>query len=284
MTGPNGAGHGDRNETKLELREITARLAPLKLGGVDLLVYFDIRCRDRDGRGRAFPSLDQLVRDLGCAKETVCRSLSRLERLGLIRKHRRPSRGSTVYEVLGAEELTDRSTTIDGSVNDDCAIGQSRLTDSSTKLSKEESSKRRTPSGGDARARGEDFSNDEVDRRQVEMLLPIDGGGDRMAPLRRFNPSDATVEWAAEHYGLNARDDRILGEFIDWYLEHDELPADIEAAYRRWIRRQPLFDQRDAERSRPGGRRPNSTPAEDEAAAAFFAEMRAVQTTGAANG
>ena len=81
-----------------------------------------------------------------------------------------------------------------------------------------------------------------------------------MAPLRSFNPSAATVEWAAEqHYGINARDPGLLGEFIDYNLEHDKLPADIDAAYRRWLRRQRRFDERDAANARGSPRRSHRT-------------------------
>jgi hypothetical protein len=31
-------------------------------------------------------------------------------------------------------------------------------------------------------------------------------------------------------------DVRILGEFIDWHIQHNELPADLDAAFKRWIR------------------------------------------------
>jgi hypothetical protein len=53
--------------------------------------------------------------------------------------------------------------------------------------------------------------------------------------LKRYDPSAALVDWAAK-YGINARDDRVLGEFRDLHIRYNHLPTDTEAAYRRWIR------------------------------------------------
>ena len=87
--------------------------------------------------------------------------------------------------------------------------------------------KERTPPSGESRAReGEDFSVDGVDAKQGVLLLPINGGGQRMAPLRRYNPPDALADFAAQ-LGINARADSVLGEFIDYYLERGVLPEDI---------------------------------------------------------
>jgi hypothetical protein len=70
-------------------------------------------------------------------------------------------------------------------------------------------------------------------------LLPLDGRGDRRALLKRYNPSAALVDWAWKEYGINALADHVLSKFIDWHIEHNKLPVDleaIEAAYRNWIR------------------------------------------------
>jgi hypothetical protein len=69
-----------------------------------------------------------------------------------------------------------------------------------------------------------------------------------MAPLRRYNPPEALVDMAAQ-LGINARADSVLGEFIDYYLERGVLPEDIDAAFRRWVRRQARFAERDAAQS-----------------------------------
>ena len=78
-------------------------------------------------------------------------------------------------------------------------------------------------------------------------MLPIKGGGQRMAPLRRYNPPDALVDFAAQ-LGVSARVDSVLGEFIDYYLEKGVLPKGIDATFHRWVRRQARFAERDAAR------------------------------------
>lgn len=119
--------------------------------------------------------------------------------------------------------------------------------------------KERTPPSGESRAReGEDFSLDGVDSKQGVLLLPIKGGGQRMAPLRRYNPPDALVDFAAQ-LGVNARADSVLGEFIDYYLQQAVLPKDIDAAFRRWVRRQARFAERDAAWSQSKSPKPRST-------------------------
>ena len=79
-----------------------------------------------------------------------------------------------------------------------------------------------------------------------------------MAPLRRYNPPDALVDFAAQ-LGVNARADSVLGEFIDYYLQQAVLPKDIDAAFRRWVRRQARFAERDAAWPQSKSPEPRST-------------------------
>ena len=53
--------------------------------------------------------------------------------------------------------------------------------------------------------------------------------------VKLYEPSAALVDWAAK-YSINARDDRVLGEFRDLLIRHNHLPTDTEAAYRKWVR------------------------------------------------
>jgi hypothetical protein len=116
------------------------------------------------------------------------------------------------------------------------------------------------------------------------VLLPIDGARERrLAALKAYNPSRGLIEWAAE-LRVNAFDDNVLGEFIDWHIEHDDLPGDFEATeagYRRWIRRKRSFAKQS--RHRPL-QHSNATDAETAAASEFFGRMRAaMRTNGAGN-
>jgi hypothetical protein len=135
----------------------------------------------------------------------------------------------------------------------------------------------------DARAyarEGENDSNDGVDEKQGA-LLPLNGRGDRRALLKSYNPSAALVNWAREQYGINALDDRVLGEFIDWRIEHNDLPGDfeaIEAAYRRWIRRELRFAEQSRHRPQQHG---NVAEAESEAAVEAVRRLRAMRANGA---
>jgi DNA-binding MarR family transcriptional regulator len=277
MTGLNGAGNGtdrgiDRLSTTTVMGELTGRLAQFKLSGLELLILLIIRAHARDGLGHAFPRRETLAKEAMCTERSASRATARLERLGLIRKDWRRSQGGRTFYELVDEQVTKSSPAGDQIVTSRCPNGHPQVTRLSLTTKEKEDLERTPPSGGERAREGEVFSS-EVDRRQVELLLPIDGGGNRMAPLKRFNPSDATVEWAAEHYGINAREERILGEFIDYHLEHNKLPADIDAAYRRWIRRQSRFDNRDAERSRD--RRQHSTPEVNAAFDDALSQMRA---------
>jgi hypothetical protein len=120
-----------------------------------------------------------------------------------------------------------------------------------------------------ARARGEDFSNAGVDRSQVEMLPPTDGGGgERMvrerAKFKSYNPAAWVVDEAAK-LGVNALDPHELGRFMAWHLKNGKVPADPDQAYYYWIT-DPRFPKR------------RSNAAEAEVNAAFddvLSQMRA---------
>jgi hypothetical protein len=133
-----------------------------------------------------------------------------------------------------------------------------------------------------AHAREGGFSYNRVEEKQ-RVLLPIDGARERrLAALKAYNPSRGLIEWAAE-LRVNAFDDNVLGEFIDWHIEHDDLPGDFEATeagYRRWIRRKRSFAKQS--RHRPL-QHSNATDAETAAAREFFGRMRAARANGAGN-
>ena len=73
----------------------------------------------------------------------------------------------------------------------------------------------------------------------------------------------------------------VLGEFIDWHIQHDNLPRNIEAieaAYRRWIRREARFVQQSRHRPQEHG---NVAEAESEAAVEAVRRLRAMRANGA---
>ena len=113
------------------------------------------------------------------------------------------------------------------------------------------------------------------------LLLPFNRRSDLRALLKNYNPSAALVDLAREQHGINALDDRVLGEFIDWHIEHNKLPSDIEAieaAYRRWIRREWRFAEQSRHRPR---QRSDAGEADTAAAAEFFERTRELRTNGA---
>jgi hypothetical protein len=113
------------------------------------------------------------------------------------------------------------------------------------------------------------------------LLPPFNGRSDLRALLKNYNPSAALVDLAREQHGINALDDRVLGEFIDWHIEHNKLPSDIEAieaAYRRWIRREWRFAEQSRHRPQQRG---DAGEAETAAAAEFFERTREMRANGA---
>src|SRR5213079_3139292 len=122
-------------------------------------------------------------------------------------------------------------------------------------LSSREEARAHTREGG--------FPYNRVEEKQRVALLPVDGARERrLAALKAYNPSRGLIEWAAE-LGLNALDDNVLGEFIDWHIAHNDLPGDIdatEAGYRRWIRRERRLPSSHVTNRSRTGTRPTPRP------------------------
>ena len=70
-----------------------------------------------------------------------------------------------------------------------------------------------------------------------------------MAPLRRYNPSAELLDWASESYSINALDERVLGEFIDWHIEHDNLRIRFEYLTSAIVLRRSLAEERHGKES-----------------------------------
>jgi hypothetical protein len=281
---------------------IPRRVARLHLPGRVHAVLDVIACHARGRWG--WPSLDTIANETGIDRSKVCLCIRSLEKKGVVEVVRRGGRGlANAYRVIpdaeavppaaqatAAEnsavfgtETTARNSADSGDVSDEnsAALGTvSNAKQCRFRHPNRDSTEEKTPPSGESRAREEeDFSNDWVNEKQGVLLPPINGGGDRMAPLRRYNPSAELLDWAREFYGVNALDERVLGEFIDWHIEHDKLPGNIgaiEAAYRRWVRREARF----AEQSR---HRPQQHSNEAEAAVEVVRRMRAMRANGAGN-
>jgi hypothetical protein len=126
-----------------------------------------------------------------------------------------------------------------------------------TPTESEQEERTKPPSGesrASAREGGEDFSNAGVDRSQVEMLPPTDGGGgERMvrerAKLKSYNPAAWVVDEAAK-LGVNALDPHELGRFMAWHLKNGKVPADPDQAYYYWIT-DPRFPKRRSDAAEP---------------------------------
>jgi hypothetical protein len=314
MTRGNGAGDAANGHAGAAAQSrngpyfgmIPRRTASLRLPRRVHAVLDIIACHARGGWARL--SLDTIANEVGIDRSKVCLCIRSLEKKGVVEVVRRGGRGlANAYRVIpdaeavppaaqatAAEnsavfgtETTARNSADCGNVSDEnsAALGtvsnakQCRFRHPNRDSTEEE----KTPPSGESRAREEDFSNDWVNEKQGVLLPPINGGGDRMAPLRRYNPSAELLDWAREFYGVNALDERVLGEFIDWHIEHNNLPGNIgaiEAAYRRWIRREARFAGQSRHRRQQHS---NAAEAEVEGVVEAVRRMRAMRANGAGN-
>ena len=239
-----------------------------------------------------FPKVSTIAQKRGLHRATVSEHLNAAFKLGylVISPHYRSDggQGSNHYAVpehlaIAPAAATNRDPPLSGIPDTPHRLrGDTMIT---------ESINRDSPLGGsDARARrGKFFFEEEAgkgtspngpdqDRRQQRMLLPFNGNGsgDRMAPLRTYNPSATVVDFAAT-LRVNALAEHVLGDFIDYYTQHPDKMPDcsteaIEAAYRRWIRRQPRFATQSSSRAQ---RRGEVSDAENAAAADYYRRMQA---------
>lgn len=308
MTGPNGAGHhtGSNGHDATAAQPphngprfgiIPRWVARLDLTGAEHRVLLDIACHARKETRITPPrSIEQISDELNLDRRTVQRAVRHLEAECVLRLRNGGGRGrASAYQIIFEPPAAAANSGNDTAVSDvddtknsgnDAAFFEETAANSSLNSGQfaapTELEQKELPLAGEshARERGDFSQNDEVERRQGVLLLPIDGGGERMAPLKCFEPSAELVDWASALYAVNARDDGLLGKFRDWHLEHNKLPADLEAAYRNWIRNEATrFAERDDNGSRRR-RRNSSTPAEAEAAARYFEKLCAFRANG----
>jgi hypothetical protein len=265
----------------------------LKLPGSEYQTLHAITCHADKTRCARGWSVETLSAETGLARGNVQRAIRSLEEKGVLETTPGVGRGrSNTYRIVfdDPEASPGNSLTGEADLNGLTREAVSEKTASISDLnsltreapSTEDLQKERTPPSGETRARegGEDFSNDEVDGRQGVLLLPLNGRDDRRSLLKKYNPSAALIDWAREQYGINALDDCVLSEFIDWHIEHNKLPSDIEAieaSYRRWLRRELRF----AEQSRHRAKQRSAASEADDADVAVFCEAMRAQRAGA---
>ena len=221
------------------------------LRGRSLNVYAAI-CSHAGRDGRAWPSLERLSSETGIDRRHLSALIRKIEATGLMSTRRGRGRGhTTVYRLIDdvglnvtAEGDISSAGNVTNPLSEMSPLEGLNVTSGGDPTTKE-LSKERTPPPGECRAREEgDFSNDDGDEKQGVLLLPMNGGREhRLAALKAYNPSPATIQFAAD-LGVNARDPCMLSKFVDWHIEHNNLPANseaIDAAYRNWIRNEPRF-------------------------------------------
>ena len=291
MTGGDGTGHDAGNgyagpaaqpRNGPHFGMIPHWVAQLDLTGCGHRVLLVIACHARKETRIAQLSIERIADEVDLDRRNVQRAIRQLEVKGVLKRLLGGGRArSSEYQII-----FKRAADATNSVNDAAVFGRetaafSDLNSVTSAAPTESEQKERTSPSGESRAReGENDSNDGVDEKQGA-LLPFNGRGDRRALLKGYNPSAALVDWAREQYGINALDDRVLGEFIDWRIEHNDLPGDIEAieaAYRRWIRRELRFAEQSRHRPQQHG---NVAEAESEAAVEAVRRMRAIRANGA---
>jgi hypothetical protein len=76
--------------------------------------------------------------------------------------------------------------------------------------------------------------------QQTSLLLPLNGKGRRAAAddIATYTPPADLIDWAWKEYGVVATADSLLGSFRDQRPRGTSPPADLDAAFREFIRRE----------------------------------------------
>jgi len=270
-----GTGPAAQSRNRPHFGMIPARIAMLRLPGRVHAVLLVIAYHAKGGWTLPL-KLDTIANEVGIDRSKVCLCIRTLEKKGVLEVVRGGGRGlANTYRVIPDAEAAAPRKTAQPTANGVAPKApktlrievrtetvplsvpfpiQTRTVPFSEAFGSQNSAvfgtpterkkKKRTPPAEEARARGEDSSNDRIDEKQNELLLPIKSGRERrLRALKGYNPSSATIQFADE-LRVNARDPYVLGKFIDWHIAHNNLPDNIEAidaAYRNWIRDEARF-------------------------------------------
>jgi hypothetical protein len=280
MTEPNGAGHtgnghdptaaqpprtgADRLSTTLELWEIAEKLA--KLTRTQILIYLDLRCRARDGRGRAFPSLTTIARDTQCARRHAPDAINQLVAVGLIAKEQRRSKtgdfNSTLYTLIEpargqvTREGSDVQVTRWGPMSHQVVTSHGTKLLKRTRITEQKEEPPVVPHEGDAPApppldgnASKEQADDQPTRRHGRAKCHVDEveRWDHPALCRAYLAQGALDGWLTQgvDHEASARD-----EFRRFELHHRQaatLSADWHATWCLWL-------TKIARLARPGGR------------------------------
>ena len=182
----------------------------------------------------AWPSLTTIATLARTTEHKVTVSTKKLETKRLLRKHRRRAKHgwANVYEILLDDpEPPPKSDSAksDSAKSDSASLDGEPPPNSDSRTEDSEQKESPTPRAG-AREGGS-FSND------------LDG----------YQPTTETVAWASEKYGLDASDQERINAYRDHWRAKGEIPRNLDAAYRKWIRKEHEFAQRDQHQRRQNG-------------------------------
>jgi hypothetical protein len=185
-------------------RRLIGELKRLRLTKTELLVYLELLTYRNAQKGSAFPSLNEVARDIGCASRHCARAITRLQKVGLLCKQPRRSQAGghirTLYTFPEAVQSDDKGaspkpgTTPYSQPRDYLVPNQgNQQTDQRTDKKKE-----RADEAARARGSGDDEEPDPIKAALYDLGLKVLGDSERARRLlgkwRRIVGLDGEVE------------------------------------------------------------------------------------------